>query len=129
MSTFIKWYPELKNAFKYLVPVAIGLNKTQPYAESNVVFPNFSSYIAGQTNATTGPAQSSSASGSAGASGTARPSGSASASSGTAGNAANPSSTTSRAAAGAAMDLGLMRGAAGAAVSLVMVALGAVLVL
>lgn len=128
MSTFLKWYPELKAAFKYLVPVAVGLNKTQPYAEGNVTFPNFATYIAGQTNATVGPAPSSSSASASGVSGSARPSTSISGGNNNAA-AGSPSASASRAAAGASMDTGLLKGGMGALLSLVMVALGAALVL
>lgn len=36
MSEAIKWYPQLKQAFKYLVPIATAYNETQPYVETNV---------------------------------------------------------------------------------------------
>ncbi len=78
MSTFIKWYPELKKRVsKYLVPVAVGLNKTQPYAESNVVFPVLVVHRR-PDQLHDRPSTIVFASGSAGATGTARPSGSAS---------------------------------------------------
>ncbi|KIK04456.1 carbohydrate esterase family 4 protein [Laccaria amethystina LaAM-08-1] len=53
MSEAIKWYPSLRAAFKYLVPVGVAFNKTQPYVESTPTQPSFSQYIAN-----TGPAPS-----------------------------------------------------------------------
>ena len=41
MSEAIKFYPQLKAAFKYLVPVGVGYNWTQPYVETNYSLPTF----------------------------------------------------------------------------------------
>jgi hypothetical protein len=62
MSEAIKFYPMLKAAFKYLVPVGVGLNITQPYVETNITQPTFEQYISGVlvTNGTTNAAAGSS---------------------------------------------------------------------
>jgi len=54
MQTAIDYYPQLKAAFRYMVPVGVALNKTQPYLEANYSLPTFEQYIAGTitTNAT-----------------------------------------------------------------------------
>ncbi|KAK0241221.1 carbohydrate esterase family 4 protein [Armillaria nabsnona] len=41
MSTAMKWYPQLKAAFQYMVPIAVAMNNTQPYVETNYSFPTF----------------------------------------------------------------------------------------
>jgi peptidoglycan/xylan/chitin deacetylase (PgdA/CDA1 family) len=48
MQEAIKWYPQLKASFSYLVPVGVALNKTYPYKETNYTLPTFEQYIAGQ---------------------------------------------------------------------------------
>jgi hypothetical protein len=48
MQEAINFYPLLKAAFKYMVPVGVALNKTQPYVETNYSLPTFSQYITGQ---------------------------------------------------------------------------------
>jgi len=45
MSESIKWLPQVKQAYKYVVPVATCMNITQPYVESNVTYPNFNQYV------------------------------------------------------------------------------------
>jgi len=67
MQEAVKFYPLLKAAFKYITPVGVGYNKTQPYVESNYSLPSFSQYIAGQLTAT-GSASPSGSSGSSGGS-------------------------------------------------------------
>ncbi|KAK0201236.1 carbohydrate esterase family 4 protein [Desarmillaria ectypa] len=52
MATAMKWYPQLKAAFKYIVPVAVALNNTQPYVETNYSMPSFEQYISGETTTT-----------------------------------------------------------------------------
>jgi len=47
MAEAVKFYPQLKTAFKYLVPVGVSLNKTQPYVEPNYALPTFQQYING----------------------------------------------------------------------------------
>lgn len=41
METAMKYYPQLKAAFKYLVPVGVGMNWTSPYVETNYSLPSF----------------------------------------------------------------------------------------
>ncbi|KAJ3746368.1 putative chitin deacetylase [Lentinula detonsa] len=60
MQTAVTYYPKLKDAFKYLVPVGVALNKTQPYVETNYSLPTFDEYISG--NVTTNSSSSSSSS-------------------------------------------------------------------
>ncbi|KAJ4490411.1 putative chitin deacetylase [Lentinula aciculospora] len=52
MQTALTYYPKLKDAFKYLVPVGVALNKTQPYVETNYSLPTFDQYISGTTTTT-----------------------------------------------------------------------------
>ncbi|KAK1216567.1 hypothetical protein PQX77_020797 [Marasmius sp. AFHP31] len=47
MGKAMQYYPDMTNAFKHLVPVAVALNKTNPYAEKNIEFPTFNEYISG----------------------------------------------------------------------------------
>ncbi|KAG7087043.1 hypothetical protein E1B28_013022 [Marasmius oreades] len=47
MGKAMEYYPSMKDAFKYMVPVAVALNKTHPYAEAEVEFPTFDEYISG----------------------------------------------------------------------------------
>ncbi|KAF7982981.1 hypothetical protein HWV62_24580 [Athelia sp. TMB] len=70
MQEAIKWYPQLKAAFKSLVPVGVGMNWTQPYVETNYSLPAFSQYTAGQltASATASGASASSSSSSTGGS-------------------------------------------------------------
>ncbi|KAJ7064277.1 carbohydrate esterase family 4 protein [Mycena amicta] len=46
MGLAVTNYPKLLEAFDYVVPVAIAMNKTQPYAETNVTLPSFKDYAA-----------------------------------------------------------------------------------
>ncbi|KAK7041501.1 hypothetical protein VNI00_009369 [Paramarasmius palmivorus] len=55
MELAVKYYPQLKEAFKYIVPVAVALNNTQPYVETDYSMPTFEQYIGGITQ-TDGPA-------------------------------------------------------------------------
>ena len=41
MSEAIKWYPQLKSAFKHLVPMGTATNVTYPYVETNYSLPTF----------------------------------------------------------------------------------------
>ncbi|KAJ4473736.1 hypothetical protein J3R30DRAFT_714877 [Lentinula aciculospora] len=45
----VKYYPQLKSAFQYIVPVGVSLNKTKPYLETNYSLPTFEQYISGTT--------------------------------------------------------------------------------
>ncbi|KAJ8083424.1 hypothetical protein PM082_009296 [Marasmius tenuissimus] len=47
MQEAINYYPQLKAAFKHIVPVAVGLNITQPYVETQFSMPTFQEYIGG----------------------------------------------------------------------------------
>jgi len=64
MSEAVKWYPQLKSSFDYLVPVGVALNKTYPYQEKNYTLPTFEQYIAGQVTVTSNSSSSGSSSGS-----------------------------------------------------------------
>ncbi|KAH7873018.1 uncharacterized protein C8R40DRAFT_1051222 [Lentinula edodes] len=52
MSEAVKYYPQLKSAFQYIVPVGVSLNKTQPYLETNYSLPTFEQYISGTVTTT-----------------------------------------------------------------------------
>ncbi|KAG9312594.1 carbohydrate esterase family 4 protein [Chiua virens] len=41
MSEAIKYYDQLKSAFKHLVPMGVATNQSQPYVETNYSLPNF----------------------------------------------------------------------------------------
>lgn len=41
MSEAMKFYAQLKAAFKYIVPMGVATNVSQPYVESNYTMPNF----------------------------------------------------------------------------------------
>ncbi|TFK38540.1 carbohydrate esterase family 4 protein [Crucibulum laeve] len=41
MGKAIEYYPQLKSVFKYVVPIGVALNKTQPYTETNRSLPTF----------------------------------------------------------------------------------------
>lgn len=60
MNEIINQYPNIKSNFKYIVPVASGLNVTNPYAEQNLTYPTFAEVTgnsegapAGSSNGTT----------------------------------------------------------------------------
>ncbi|KAG2067160.1 glycoside hydrolase/deacetylase [Suillus decipiens] len=44
MSKAIQYYSQLKTAFKYLVPVGVATNQTQPYVETGYSQPSFAQY-------------------------------------------------------------------------------------
>jgi len=52
MQEAINWYPQLKAAFSYMVPIGVALNKTYPYQEKNYTIPTFQQYISGQVAVT-----------------------------------------------------------------------------
>ncbi|KAG1850544.1 carbohydrate esterase family 4 protein [Suillus tomentosus] len=54
MSEAMKFYTQLKAAFKYLVPMGVATNQTQPYVETNYSLPSFEQYISGTTTVTGG---------------------------------------------------------------------------
>ena len=85
MSEMVKYYPQIKAAFKHMVPIAVAFNITQPYVETNVTYPSFDHYTAGDINQTTSASPSSTSGGGSGSSAsgsrssnTAKPSGAAS---------------------------------------------------
>ncbi|KAF8639061.1 hypothetical protein AX17_001757 [Amanita inopinata Kibby_2008] len=41
MSEAVKFYPQLRASFKYIVPVGVALNRTHPYLERNYTLPAF----------------------------------------------------------------------------------------
>lgn len=41
MSAAIKWYPQLADAFEYLVPIGVAMNVTHPYVETEYLLPTF----------------------------------------------------------------------------------------
>ncbi|CAG8648634.1 19548_t:CDS:2, partial [Racocetra fulgida] len=45
MSKAQQWFPSIKSAYKHVIPAAICLNITHPYAETNYTFPSFAEYI------------------------------------------------------------------------------------
>ncbi|KAI9459535.1 carbohydrate esterase family 4 protein [Boletus coccyginus] len=49
MNEAMKWYPQLKSAFKYLVPMGTATNVTHPYVETNYLLPTFAQYTSGST--------------------------------------------------------------------------------
>lgn len=53
MSEMVKFYSQLKGAYKALVPIQAAYNITAPYAEGNYSYPDFASYTSGNTNVTT----------------------------------------------------------------------------
>ncbi|KAG7096013.1 hypothetical protein E1B28_006695 [Marasmius oreades] len=55
MQEAVSYYPQLKAAFKYIVPVGVAMNITQPYVETSFSQPSFEQYVAG-TLQTQGPA-------------------------------------------------------------------------
>ncbi|KAH7906360.1 carbohydrate esterase family 4 protein [Hygrophoropsis aurantiaca] len=58
MSEAVKFYDQLKSAFKYLVPMGVAINQTQPYVETNYSLPTFEEYISGTTTVSGGTPQS-----------------------------------------------------------------------
>lgn len=52
MAEAVKFYSQLKAAFKYLVPMGVATNQTQPYVETNYSLPSFEQYISGTTTLT-----------------------------------------------------------------------------
>jgi hypothetical protein len=41
MSEAVKFYAQLKAAFKYIVPMGVATNQTQPYVETTYSLPSF----------------------------------------------------------------------------------------
>jgi hypothetical protein len=78
MSEAVKFYTQLKAAFKYLVPMGVATNQTQPYVETNYSLPTFEQYISGTTTLSGGvssPSDGSSSSTGSGSSGSSGSSG------------------------------------------------------
>jgi hypothetical protein len=51
MTEAVKFLPQIKAAFKYVLPIAVAMNESHPYEEEDITYPNFEQYIAGQVNA------------------------------------------------------------------------------
>ncbi|KAL9713262.1 hypothetical protein Ac2012v2_004502 [Leucoagaricus gongylophorus] len=49
MQEAIDYYGRLQDVFKYIVPVGVAYNGTQPYVEKNYSMPTFEQYINGTT--------------------------------------------------------------------------------
>jgi hypothetical protein len=129
MSEAVKFYPQIKAAFKYLLPIATALNITHPYEEEDVTYPNFEQYIAGQINASnsdspsqldaslgSGSASASSGATSSSVSGSGSPSGTASSSTSASGSAGAQNAKPSESKSGGA---GLSAGISGVTMLLV----------
>ncbi|KAH7907461.1 carbohydrate esterase family 4 protein [Hygrophoropsis aurantiaca] len=67
MSEAVRFLDQLKSAFKYLVPIGVALNQTQPYVETGYSLPSFAQYISGTTTVSGGSGASSTSSSSTGA--------------------------------------------------------------
>ncbi|GAA5868575.1 hypothetical protein JCM1840_005494 [Sporobolomyces johnsonii] len=50
MSMSEKYLPQIQKAFKYVAPVAVCNNNTQPYLETGYTYPNFAQWAAGTTS-------------------------------------------------------------------------------
>jgi len=65
MQEAINYHDRLKAAFKGgLVPIAVAMNQTQPYVESNYSLPSYSQYMQGEVTASSSPSATDSAKGS-----------------------------------------------------------------
>ncbi|CAG8733793.1 40297_t:CDS:2 [Gigaspora margarita] len=64
MSKAQQWYPQIKGAFKHLVPVASCMNITHPYAETDITYPSFSEIVGSGSTSGTGTNNPSSSGGS-----------------------------------------------------------------
>lgn len=51
MDEFQKMYPQLKKAYKNVVPLSACQNVTQVYPDSNITYPTFSDFVGGNVNA------------------------------------------------------------------------------
>lgn len=74
MSEMMTYYPKIKAAFSHIVPIAAAMNQTNPYVETNWVYPTFEQYISGNINQTNTTATPSSLSSSSASSATSAPS-------------------------------------------------------
>ncbi|KAF7320682.1 NodB-like proteiny domain-containing protein [Mycena chlorophos] len=106
IGTAMNLYPQLKDAFEWITPVGVALNRTQPYVEQNYTQDNFAQYIAARG----GPAAPASAS-SGGASGKASATGSAPGSS-SSGASSNDQSTSATKGSSGATSTGVQVGTA-----------------
>ncbi|CEQ40655.1 SPOSA6832_02279 [Sporobolomyces salmonicolor] len=50
MSMSEKYLPQIQKAFKYVAPVAVCNNNTQPYVETGYTYPNFAQWASGTTS-------------------------------------------------------------------------------
>lgn len=50
MKLFQQMFPQIKKAFKNVVPLTACLNVTSPYAENNITYPVFADYVKGNIN-------------------------------------------------------------------------------
>lgn len=82
MSEAMKFYDQLKAAFKYIVPMGVATNQSQPYVETGYSLPSFEQYIGGTTTIS---GSASPTNGAAGATGTGSASSSGTTSSGSTG--------------------------------------------
>jgi hypothetical protein len=60
VSEMVKWYPTIKSTFTHIVPIAVAINQTQPYVETNITFPDFSQYTSSRASASDGSSSASS---------------------------------------------------------------------
>ncbi|KAI3614767.1 hypothetical protein CBS9595_004038 [Malassezia furfur] len=51
MEEFQKMYPQLKKAYKNVVPLTACQNVTKPYPDSDISYPTFSDFVGGNVNA------------------------------------------------------------------------------
>ncbi|KAF7317511.1 Carbohydrate esterase family 4 protein [Mycena kentingensis (nom. inval.)] len=106
-------YPKIKDAFDYVVPVAIAMNKTQPYAETSVTLPSFSEFAAanGKSSSSSGPGSSSTGNTNTGSGSGNADAGSSSGNSDTGGNTNTTTAGSTAKGTGAASSLRLSSGA------------------
>jgi len=71
MSEMVKYYSQIKSAYKAVVPIQAAYNITQPYVESNYTYADFQKYVGGNTNMTTSTGTSASSTASSTTSGAA----------------------------------------------------------
>jgi peptidoglycan/xylan/chitin deacetylase (PgdA/CDA1 family) len=62
MSESIKWYPQIRKAYQYVVPVATCMNWSQPYAETNITYPTFAQLVPSSNSNSSSSSSSSSSS-------------------------------------------------------------------
>ena len=54
MTEMMNYYPKIKAAFSAIVPIQAAYNITQPFAEANYTYPDFSAYVGGNHNKSIG---------------------------------------------------------------------------